>query len=164
MPGIVAGDANDLVEPQQAPGFLVGGVFLADMDPVGVQGEGEVRPVVHDKGDAAILRDRAEPAADFHDFFVRQVLQAQLQAGDVARVQRGRKILFESGQIGNRRRGDGVKPALGQIVHGRMLTFCSFGVQTAFISANLCRTRRRGGVAWGACVQDGGLWFWGFWR
>ena len=56
----VAGDADDAVRTQKAPRLGIGRVFLADMDAVAAGREREVGPVVHDEGDVARLRDRAQ--------------------------------------------------------------------------------------------------------
>lgn len=113
----MTGDADDLVEAQNPARVLVGGVFLADMNAVGVQSQRQIGPVIDDEGHAALLRDGAEAAAHFEHLVVGHILQAQLQAGDVARVQSGDQGLFEFRQIGDGRRRNGVKPANGLIVH-----------------------------------------------
>ncbi len=56
---VVAGDADDPLRPEDLPRLLVGGVLLPDMNAVASGLERQVGPVVHDEGDAALLRDRA---------------------------------------------------------------------------------------------------------
>jgi hypothetical protein len=63
------------------------------MDAVAAELGGEVGPVVEDEGDAAGLRDRAQDRGGTADRVVVDVLQPQLQAGDVAAGER----LFETG-------------------------------------------------------------------
>jgi hypothetical protein len=79
------------------------------MHAVAVQFRREIGAVVHDEGDVARLRDRAQVIAGAADRVVVDVLQAELQAGDIAARERLVKFLRELvGVEGGRR--DQVKP------------------------------------------------------
>ena len=61
------------------------------MDAVAAQLGGEIGPVVHQEGDVARLRDRHQDFGGAADVVVRDVLQPQLQPGDVAGLERARQ-------------------------------------------------------------------------
>jgi hypothetical protein len=61
------------------------------MHAIAIQFGGEIGAVVHDEGDAALLRDRLQNARRLPDRRVVAFFQAQLQAGDIATGER----LFE---------------------------------------------------------------------
>ena len=86
------------------------------MDAVRAQFDREVRPVVDQHGDAAFLRARNNVAAKFEDMAVgrRNALarfQAQLQAGDVARIERIVELVGKRSNVRDFRRGDEVEAA-----------------------------------------------------
>jgi len=90
--GIVAGDADDPLVAHQAAGLGVGGVTLPDVHAVAVEFGGKVRPVVEDKGGAALLHDRPQDAHGVADRRVIGVLEAQLHGGDIAGIKRGGEL------------------------------------------------------------------------
>ena len=57
---VAAGHADDAVGAEPAARLGIGHVLLADMDAVAIELGGEVGPVVHDEGDAALLHDRLQ--------------------------------------------------------------------------------------------------------
>jgi hypothetical protein len=79
------------------------------MHPVAIELGGKIRPVIHDEGDAALLRDRQQDAGGATDRRIVDVLEAQLQARDIAAGERlfelPRKVV---GVEGGRR--DQIKP------------------------------------------------------
>ncbi len=79
-----AGHADDAVGPQQPPRLGIGHVLLADMDAVATEFGGEIGPVVHDKGDIVRLRDRLQHRGRPANRVVVDILEPQLQAGDIA--------------------------------------------------------------------------------
>jgi hypothetical protein len=79
------------------------------MDAVAIELGGEIRAVVHDEGDAAILRDRLQDSRGLADRVVVDVLEAQLQAGDVAAGERFFELLGETVGVERGRRYQ-VKP------------------------------------------------------
>src|SRR5260221_4731056 len=91
MAAVAAGHANNPVGAEKTPRLRIGGVLLADMHAVAIELGGEVRAVVHDEGDAEILCDRLQDARRAPDRVVVDILEAQLQAGDIAAGKR----LFE---------------------------------------------------------------------
>ena len=109
MPAVAAGHADDAVRPEQTARLLIGRVLLADMHPVAVELGGEVGAIVHDERDIARLGDRLQNAGGAPDRVVVDVLQPQLQAGDIAAGERLVEFLRELvGVEGGRR--DQVKP------------------------------------------------------
>ena len=70
----------------------------------------EVRPVVQDEGDVADLDQRPERIDRAADLIVRDVLQPQLDTGDIAGIQRGFQNRRERRRIDGRRR-DQIKTA-----------------------------------------------------
>jgi len=87
---------------------------------------GEVGAVVEDDGDGAALRDRQDGRDGAGDLGVRRRLDADLQGGDVAGVQRTLERLDERPEVRERRRRDQVEAA---------------GAQAAFSSAPSQRPR-----------------------
>jgi hypothetical protein len=80
------------------------------MDAIAAGLGGKVRAVVHQDGDVALLGDRPQDLGGAANFIVGGVFKPQLQAGDVARVERCGKGIAERRRI-ERRRRDQVKPA-----------------------------------------------------
>jgi hypothetical protein len=79
------------------------------MHPVAIELGRKIRPVVHDKGDAALLRDRQEDAGGTADRRIVDILEAQLQARDIAAGECLVKVLRKVvGVKGGRR--DQIKP------------------------------------------------------
>jgi hypothetical protein len=70
---------------------------------------GEIRPIVHDEGDAVVLRDRLQDAGGAADRRIVDVLQAQLQARDIAAGERLCEILGKTVGV-ERGRRDQVEP------------------------------------------------------
>lgn len=60
MAGIVTGDADDAIRADLLSRRLIAAILLADMDPVAAGLEGEIRPVIQQKGDTAPLRQRTQ--------------------------------------------------------------------------------------------------------
>ena len=110
MARIVAGDADDAVA-QRLAGIGIGGILLADMDAVAAGLEGEVGAVVQQNGDAAPLRRRAQHVHHATQIVVGQVLQADLDTGDVAGIQGGLPRLHPLVRIFDDRGGDQVQAA-----------------------------------------------------
>ena len=94
---------------------FVARVLLADVHAVAARRGGQVGPVVHDEGDAPVLRDRAQPVRRAADIVVADVLEAQLDAGDVAGIQRNRQRLHEGCGLDPGRR-DQIEPAARVVV------------------------------------------------
>ena len=109
MTAVAAGHADNAVRPEQAARLLVGRVLLADMHPVAIEFGGEVGAIVHDERDIARLRDRLQDAGGAADRVVVHVLQAELQARDVAARERLVEFLRELVGV-ERGRRDQVKP------------------------------------------------------
>jgi hypothetical protein len=79
------------------------------MHPVAIELGRKIRPVVHDEGDAALLRDRQQDAGGMTDRRIVDILEAQLQARDIAAGERLVKVLRKVvGVEGGRR--DQIKP------------------------------------------------------
>jgi hypothetical protein len=79
------------------------------MHPVAIELGRKIRPVVHDEGDTALLRDRQEDAGGTTDRRIVDILEAQLQARDIAAGERLVKVLRKVvGVEGGRR--DQIKP------------------------------------------------------
>jgi hypothetical protein len=79
------------------------------MHPVAIELGRKIRPVVHDEGDAALLRDRQQDAGGAANRRIVDILQAQLQARDIA----AGECLFELlGKVVGVERGrrDQIKP------------------------------------------------------
>ena len=79
------------------------------MDAVAIELGGEVGPVVHDKGDAALLGDRLQHRGGGADRLVVDILQAQLHAGDIAALEGGDELRRKSVRV-ERGRRDQVEP------------------------------------------------------
>jgi hypothetical protein len=79
------------------------------MHAVAIQFGGEIGAVVHDEGDAALLRDRLQDARRLPDRRVVAIFQAQLQAGDIAAGERLFELPGETVGV-ERGRRDQVKP------------------------------------------------------
>ena len=79
------------------------------MHPVAIQLGGEIRTVVHDEGDAALLRDRLQNASGAADRAVLDVLQAQLQARNIAAGERLFEVLGKNVGV-ERGRRDQIEP------------------------------------------------------
>jgi hypothetical protein len=109
MTAIAARHANNAVRPKQAARLFIGSVLFADMHPVAIQLGGEVGTVIHDERDIARLGDRLQDAGGAPYRVVANLLQAQLQAGNIAARERLVEFLRELvGVEGGRR--DQVKP------------------------------------------------------
>src|SRR5580704_3910364 len=109
VPAVAAGYPDDAVGPEEAARLGVGHILLADMDAVAIELGGEVGPIVHNEGDAALLRDRLQNAGGAADRVVLDLLQAQLQARNIAAGERflqlpGKNVGVERG------RRDQIKP------------------------------------------------------
>ena len=104
VPGIAAGHPDDPVRPEEPPRLGIGHVLFADMHPVAVQLSRQIRPVVHDEGDAALLRDRLQDVGGAPDLLVFDILQPELQAGDIAAGERLVELLGETVGIERGRR------------------------------------------------------------
>jgi hypothetical protein len=73
------------------------------MHPVAIEFGGEIGAVVHDEGDAAGLRDRLQDTGGAPDDIVVDLLEAQLQARNIAAGERLLEVLGET--VGVERRG-----------------------------------------------------------
>lgn len=89
---------------------------LADMDAVRLQRLRQVRPVVDDERRAGAQHDGHENAAGGEDGVVRHILQPQLDAGDIAALQRVLQDRGEHRRV-KRRRRDEVEPAAVFVAH-----------------------------------------------
>ena len=92
---VVTGDADDGRWPEQPPRLGIAGILLAEMDAVAAGGFGEIGAVVHQKGDVVLLRHRHQRIRGAADRIVGGFLQAKLQAGDIAGVERQGKPVGE---------------------------------------------------------------------
>jgi hypothetical protein len=106
----VAGHADDGVGADDAPRLGVGRVGLADMDAVGAARRGDVGPIVDDEGDVARLAGRTEQVAGVAQRLVVEILEAELNAGDVIGVERFRERVAEARRFDLGRR-DEIEPA-----------------------------------------------------
>jgi hypothetical protein len=79
------------------------------MHPITIELGGKIRPVVHNEGDAALLRDRQQDAGSTTDRRIVNVLQAQLQARDIAAGERLFELLRKGVRV-ERGRRDQIKP------------------------------------------------------
>jgi hypothetical protein len=79
------------------------------MDPITIELGGQIRPVVHDEGDPPLLSDRLQDAGGAPDCLVVDLLQAQLQARDIAAGERPFELLGKVVRV-ERGRRDQVKP------------------------------------------------------
>jgi len=79
------------------------------MHPVAIELGGKIRPVIHDEGDAALLRDRQQDAAGATNRRIVDVLEAQLQARDIAAGERLFEVLRKVVRVEGGRR-DQIKP------------------------------------------------------
>ncbi len=79
------------------------------MDAVAVELHGEVGPVVHDEGDAALLADRPQRVGGADDRLVGHVLQPQLEGRDVAAVEGGAQFVGEDRGMLDAGRGDEIE-------------------------------------------------------
>src|SRR5439155_8578333 len=105
MPAVAAGDPDDPVGPEEPARLVIRRVLLADMHAVAAELGGKVGAVVHDEGDAALLRDRLQDLRGAPDRGIVDLLQPQLQAGDIAAGERflevpGKAIWVERGRRG----------------------------------------------------------------
>jgi hypothetical protein len=82
------------------------------MDAVAPGLEREIRAVVHEEGDAAVLRDRAQRLGGAPDGVVIGALQAELNASDVARIECRGEQARKRRRL-ERRRRDQVEPCAG---------------------------------------------------
>jgi hypothetical protein len=57
---------------------------------------GEVRTVIQDEGNASVLRDAEKGSARLQDLVIADILQPQLQAGDIAAAKRLAKRVTEA--------------------------------------------------------------------
>ena len=83
MAAVVTGHADDAVG-HQAARFGIRRVVLPDMHAVTAQFCGQVGTVVQDEGGVMGLHRRAQRVGGAADFIVADILQAQLEAGDIA--------------------------------------------------------------------------------
>ena len=91
-------------------------------DAVTVELRGEVRPIIHDERDAARLRDRLQHRGRPAHRGIVDLLEPQLQAGDIAARERLFEVLREPVGIQRRRRNE-IEP-------GGRRSFSPFGVIT----------------------------------
>jgi hypothetical protein len=80
------------------------------MDPITIELGGQIRPVVHDEGDPALLRDRLQDAGGAANGRIIDVLEAQLQARDIAAGERLFELLGKVVRV-ERGRRDQIKPS-----------------------------------------------------
>jgi len=66
------------------------------MHAIGAEAPGEVRTVIQDEGNASILRNPEKRGTRLQDLVIADVLQAQLQAGDIAAAKRLAKCIAEA--------------------------------------------------------------------
>ena len=66
------------------------------MHAIGAKAPGEVRTVIQDEGNASVLRNPEKGSARLQDLVIADVLQAQLQAGDIAAAKRLAKCIAEA--------------------------------------------------------------------
>jgi len=79
------------------------------MHAIAIKLGGKIRPVVHDEGDAVLLRDRLQNAGRVADRALLDLFQAQLQARDIAAGERLFELLGKVVRV-ERGRRDQVKP------------------------------------------------------
>ena len=109
VPAVAAGHPDDAVGSEEAARLGIGHILFADMDAVAIEFSGEVRPVVHDESDAALLRDRLQNASRVADRAVLDALQAQLQARNIAAGERLFEVLGKNVGV-ERGRRDQIEP------------------------------------------------------
>src|SRR4051794_14773565 len=95
MAAVAAGHADNAVRSQQTTRLLIGGVLLADMHPVAIELGGKVGTIVHNERDITRLGNRLQNAGGAADRVVLQILEPQLQTGDIAASQRLVEFLRE---------------------------------------------------------------------
>jgi C4-type Zn-finger protein len=83
------------------------------MNAVAPRLEGQVRAIIEQKSDAAALDHRAQHVDRTADPVIIEILQAQLQAGDVTAIEGLLQKLGEAGQVINLRRRDQIETAGG---------------------------------------------------
>ena len=84
MAGILAGDADNRVGPEQRAGLPIGHILGTDMHAINFEFLGEINIVVEEKGDIRRLGNREKTLGRFDNLFFRTVFQAQLETGDIA--------------------------------------------------------------------------------
>ena len=105
----MAGDADDAIRTELGAGLAIGRILLADMDSVASGAQGQIGPIVHDEGDAAILNDGTQAFGHAQDGIVANLLQPQLHGGHIVGIERLRKDVGESRGIVDARRRDQVE-------------------------------------------------------
>ena len=96
--------ADDGVRADQAPGLGIGRILLAHMHAVAAKLGGQVGPIVQDECDIPFLDERHQRCGGSADRVVANLLEAELHARDVARVERGGEPRGERRCIKARRR------------------------------------------------------------
>jgi hypothetical protein len=107
----LAGDADLALEADDTTGLGVGHVVLADMHAVAIERHGEVGPVVHDEGHAALLAERPQGVGSARDGRIVHALQAQLEGRDIAAIQRRPEFVSENRRMIEAFRRDQVEAA-----------------------------------------------------
>ena len=79
------------------------------MHAIAIKLGGKIRPVVHDEGDAALLGDRLQGTGGAANGRIVDVLEAQLQARDIAAGERLFEVLGKVVRVEGGRR-DQIKP------------------------------------------------------
>ena len=102
----MASDADDPAPSHRGACLGIGGVLLSDMDAVATGGEREVGTIVHQERHAALLRHRAQRVGGAADRVVIGRLEAKLDAGDVAGIERCRKAVGEGRRFEGGRRDE----------------------------------------------------------
>ena len=69
------------------------------MDAVGPRRRSDIRAVVDDEGDVALVADRAQPFGGAPEGCVVDALEAELDAGDIAGVERRGEVVGASSGI-----------------------------------------------------------------
>jgi hypothetical protein len=79
------------------------------MHPIAIKLSGQIRPVIHDESDAALLGDRLQDAGGTPNGRILDIFQAQLQTRDIAAGERLFEILGKVVRV-ERGRRDQIKP------------------------------------------------------
>src|SRR6516164_2051131 len=100
---------DDMVRPQQPPRLGIRHVLFPDMQAVAVELDGEIGAIIHDERNTAILRNRFQDPRSPTYRVVVDLLQAQLQASNVAAGERVFELLGKPVRV-ERGRRDQVEP------------------------------------------------------
>ena len=141
----MAGDAQGEAGAEQASGVRGGSVGLADMGAVAAGGRDQVGTVVQQEGDAAGLGDGAQRVDRATPMVVGGFLEAELDGGDVAGIERGGQGVGE-GRAGG---GGGDEVEAAGVGQGSWLRGLAFpGGATLTPARSRMREREKGGAGY----------------